>query len=222
MKDPAGTTHQYSYDQHGRLLHDRVTALPSELDGTVRRISRSYDATGRWTRISSWDQDYLTAPAGQPAPVAVNEVKLEINAWGQLIADRQAHSGLVDAASPAVPVGSVLYGYANGADNHLRRTSMIFPSGRQVLTDYNAEVCGTETPMVSEPRWGSGSIRCMTRWIRRRSRTDRARLLSDTAIARPAQTIRQRSRPTLRLTTSQILSMTTIRRHTRMLPAGRK
>lgn len=138
MKDPAGTIHSYSYDQHGRLLHDRVTALPAALDGTVRRISRSYDAAGRWTRISSWDKEYLTAPAGQPAPVAVNEVKLETNAWGQFTADRQAHSGLVDAASPVIPVGSVQYGYANGADNHLRRTSLTMPSGRQVLTEYDA------------------------------------------------------------------------------------
>jgi YD repeat-containing protein len=45
--DQAGTTHAFDYDLLGRLEHDRVTALASGLDGSVRRISRAYEVRGR-------------------------------------------------------------------------------------------------------------------------------------------------------------------------------
>jgi len=140
FKDPAGTVHTYTFDQHGRLLDDAVT-LPegSPLDASVLRISRAYEPDGSFTTITS----YNAAEEGDQ----VNQVKLEFNTWGQLTADRQSHDSTT-ADTGGVP--AVLYAYNNGSVgggqpgplNSLRRTAMTLPDGRVVAYELAA---GTDT-----------------------------------------------------------------------------
>jgi len=52
---PNGTQHDYTRNKLGQLLHDAVTALGSNIDGAVRRISTVYNNRGLQETISSWD-----------------------------------------------------------------------------------------------------------------------------------------------------------------------
>src|SRR5436190_1300143 len=62
----------------------------------------------------------------------VNEVQLGYNAFGQLTADYQAHSGAVNTASTP----KVQYAYAKGSANTIRPTTMTYPNGRVLNYDY--------------------------------------------------------------------------------------
>ena len=42
-------------DKLGRVTHDRVTTLGSGVDGTVRRVSTTYDIRGLREKITSYD-----------------------------------------------------------------------------------------------------------------------------------------------------------------------
>ena len=53
------------------MLHDRVTALGTGLDGAVRRISTTYDALDRPEKVTSYDN--ATVGSGN----VVNEVQYE-------------------------------------------------------------------------------------------------------------------------------------------------
>jgi RHS repeat-associated protein len=125
--DPAGTVHTYRFDQFGRLVDDVVPTLASGVDGTIRRIARTYADDGRAVTISSWN--------GTSGGTILNEVKQEYNAWGQLHLDWQAHGGAVSGGALAVE-----YAYSDGSDNHLRLIQMIYPNGTEVEPRYNAGV----------------------------------------------------------------------------------
>src|SRR5882724_822451 len=56
QKDQNGTEHAYEYDRLGRLVEDRVTALGTGIDGTVRRIAQRYNRVGRLESVSSWSE----------------------------------------------------------------------------------------------------------------------------------------------------------------------
>ena len=55
VTDQGATEHTYAYDALGRVTQDRATALGSGVDGTVRRIGRTYDARGMVESVSSYD-----------------------------------------------------------------------------------------------------------------------------------------------------------------------
>ena len=79
-------------------------------------------------KVSSFDD--ATVGSGN----VVNEIGYEYDDFGQLIKDSQAHSGSVDASTPAVS-----YTYADGSTgNTARRTSVIYPNGRIVEIGYGA------------------------------------------------------------------------------------
>lgn len=61
------------YDKLGRLQHDRVTTLGSGVDGTVRRITRSYEVRGLLQNLTSYDN--ATAGSG----TVVNDVQYAYN-----------------------------------------------------------------------------------------------------------------------------------------------
>ena len=44
LTDQNGTVHVFEYDKLGRVIHDRVTALGTGVDGAVRRLSTTYDS----------------------------------------------------------------------------------------------------------------------------------------------------------------------------------
>ncbi|MCB1236453.1 MAG: hypothetical protein KDM91_15405, partial [Verrucomicrobiae bacterium] len=80
------------------------------------------------TRITSYDN--ATPGAG----VVLNQVAHEHDDFGQLTADRQAHSGAVVGATPAVT-----YTYEDGSlGNTARRTAVVYPDGRKITLGYGA------------------------------------------------------------------------------------
>ncbi|MGL5095872.1 MAG: RHS repeat-associated core domain-containing protein, partial [Planctomycetia bacterium] len=82
--DQRGVVRVFDYDKLGRLIHDRVTTLPSGVDGAVRRISTEYDIRGLTTLLTSYDD----AVVGQGS--IVNQVKSSYNGFGQLLKEEQA------------------------------------------------------------------------------------------------------------------------------------
>jgi YD repeat-containing protein len=110
-----------------------VTALPADgsVDGSVRRIERVYDDQGRLARVTSYD-----SPTGG---TAVNEVRYDYDAWGDLTAIWQAHDGNVTASSPKVG-----YAYETSASgqsmSYVRRAGVTLPSGRSLSYDYTGSV----------------------------------------------------------------------------------
>jgi RHS repeat-associated protein len=122
-----GTIHVYEYDGLGRLVQDRVPTLGYGIAGQVRRIGASFNVRGQVDTVTSYDNP--TVGAGS----TVNEVKFQYNDFGLLAADFQEHAGTVNiSASP-----QVAYAYADGSDNHVRRTSIAYPNGRVLRYEYS-------------------------------------------------------------------------------------
>ena len=88
--DQAGTAHQHEYDKLGRPIHDRVSSLGTNVDGAVRRISKTYEVRGMLEKVTSYD-----ATSGN----VVNEAQFAYNDFGQLVTDYQAHSGAVNTST---------------------------------------------------------------------------------------------------------------------------
>lgn len=123
--DANGNEHAFDFDKLGRLLEDRIVTLGASVDGAVRRISTVYDARGQITSLTSYDDP--TVGSGS----IVNQVSEQYNAYGQLTADIQSHSGAVDDSTPRVS-----YTYADGSANTTRRTSLTYPSGKIINITY--------------------------------------------------------------------------------------
>ena len=77
-KDQNGTVHAFVFDNLGRLLHDRVTTLGTDIDGAVRRTSTTYEVRGMREKVTSYDN--ATVGSGS----VVNEVLYEYNDLGML------------------------------------------------------------------------------------------------------------------------------------------
>jgi RHS repeat-associated protein len=125
FKDADGTTHAYSYDKLGRQTEDRVTDLAAHLNGAVRRIETSYNVRGLLHKVTS----YNAASGG----TVVNQVERLYDAFNNLIEDCQAHDGAVDGSTLKVQ-----YAYSSGTGNQLRRTSLTYPNGRQLDSQYGS------------------------------------------------------------------------------------
>jgi len=50
----AGTVHEFDFDKLGRQTHDRVTTLGSGVDGSVRRISSTYEVRATQESVTSY------------------------------------------------------------------------------------------------------------------------------------------------------------------------
>ncbi|MCI0539757.1 MAG: transglycosylase SLT domain-containing protein [Verrucomicrobiales bacterium] len=120
IKDQLQTVHVLEYDKLSRLIHDRVSSLGSGVDGAVRRISRTYEVRGLLEKVTSHDN--ATVGSG----TVLNEVQFAYDDFSQLIREFQEHSGVVNTANP----GSLrlLYAYASGSANHVRPTSLRYPT----------------------------------------------------------------------------------------------
>jgi YD repeat-containing protein len=114
--------HGLQYDALGRVVVDFVRISdPTGTDDAVERIETAYDGQGNAATITSYDVD-------THAGTVVNQVRREFNGFGQMTKEYQAHDGAVDVnATPFVQ-----FEYADGSGNHLQRTAMMSPSGRQV------------------------------------------------------------------------------------------
>ncbi|MBX9582001.1 MAG: hypothetical protein K2X87_16980 [Gemmataceae bacterium] len=144
--DRNGTVHTLSYDVLGRPTADAVTTLGSGVDGSVRRTETAYDGQGNPYRITA----YNAASAGS----VVNEVKRDYNGLGQLTADWQSHSGAVTGSTPKV---GYAYSEMSGGANHSRPTSVTYPSG-YVLTSNYATGLGDAISRLSSLSDSTGTV----------------------------------------------------------------
>lgn len=140
--DQAGTTHEYRYDQLGRLRHDLVTAFGADIHEGVRRLTTEYEVRGMPSKLSSC----MTAePNGSATGGSVaNQVLLEYNGFGQLTMDYQEHAGNVNTGSSL----KVQYSFADGGTsgsptNQIRATGVIYPDGREVQRNYTTDISDT-------------------------------------------------------------------------------
>jgi YD repeat-containing protein len=124
-KDQNETVRVFDYDLLGRLIHDRATALGTGVDVSVQRISRAYEVHGFLLTVTSYSSP--TVGSGS----VINEVKFEYNDFGQLAKEYQATAGSAYGSTP-----NVQYAYANGSENHIRRTGITYPSGKTIYYSY--------------------------------------------------------------------------------------
>ena len=66
------------------------------------------------------------------ASTSLAKVEAVYNNFSQLVTEYQEHSGAVNTSTSP----KVQYAYANGADNHIRPTSLTYPDGRSIDYDY--------------------------------------------------------------------------------------
>jgi RHS repeat-associated protein len=125
FKDRSNTTHTYTYDVLGRQTSDAVT-LGAGVDGSVQRIETAYDTQGNPYLTTSYD----AAVGGN----VVNQVQQTFNGLGQLTANYQSHSGVVNTGT--TPKVQYAYTEMAGPVNNSRPTSMTYPNGLKVL-NYN-------------------------------------------------------------------------------------
>ena len=124
--DQNGTVHEYDRDKLGRQTHDRVTALGTGVDGAIRRLSTGYEVRGMKSKLTSWNNASVTSGD------VVNESVFVFNSFRQLIADYQSHGGTVNTGTSP----KVQYGFADGSANTIRPTSLTYPNGRVIASDY--------------------------------------------------------------------------------------
>lgn len=129
--DQRGVVHEFTFDSAGRLAADTVTSLGSTglVDGSVRRIGRTYDDLDRVRTITSYSDTSGTT--------AVNEVKYEYNGWGKVAREYQEHDGAVDGSTPFVQ-----YNYEDsatgGAAKYVRLAQVTYAGGRDIHYGYGS------------------------------------------------------------------------------------
>ena len=117
--DPAGKDHRTFFDNLGRLLHDRITTLSSGVDGSVRRISTMYDASGNVKSVTSYDN------AAVGSGNVVNQVLYEYDANGLLVKDFSNPGGTVAIAS--TPYIGYTYDTTKSGDQFTKRLRLSTP-----------------------------------------------------------------------------------------------
>ena len=114
-----GTVHGYDYDVRGRLEHDRVETLAAGVNGSVRRITGTYDALDRLLTVASWSSK--TPNSGS----VVNEVKYTYGEFGVIEKIEQEVDGVVDSNTPVV---DYVWSTPSDGTTGLRRTSVSRPT----------------------------------------------------------------------------------------------
>lgn len=126
MADQNGTVHAYGYDGLGRLIYDQTPVLGPGVDSAVRQMTLRYNVQGYIAAVMQ------SASNTWPYPTLSDEVTFTYNGFGQLVTEQQSHDGpVVNGMTP-----QVTYTYANGSENMIRRTSMIYPNTRVVNLYY--------------------------------------------------------------------------------------
>jgi RHS repeat-associated protein len=143
-KDQSGLVHSFSFDATGRQIADEVTSWGSStVDQTIKRLTKGYDARGLVAAARSFGT----------SATPVNSVTFQHNGWRQLIEETQSHEGGT--------ARTIVYGYATGVANTIRRTSMTYPSGQSSAPVLNYIYNGThanELSRVSAIRDGGTDI----------------------------------------------------------------
>ncbi len=131
-QDQNGTVHAFVYDDLGRVLHDRVTTLGTDIDSAVLRTSTSYEVRGMVASITHYDH----ASVGSGS--VVNEVVYQYHDLGMLEKEYQEHEEAQDANT--LYVQYYFDTSANGGEftKALRPASVRYPNGRLVHFTYGA------------------------------------------------------------------------------------
>jgi len=130
--DQNGTVKEFDFDKLGRPVEDRVTTLGSGVDGSVRRLSATYEVRGMVETLSSHDN--ATVGTGN----VVNQMENVYNDFGQLITQYLEHNGAVNTSTTP----KVQYSYADGSSGYIRVTSLTYPNGREIGYDYSGTTNG--------------------------------------------------------------------------------
>lgn len=94
--------------------------------GAVLRLSTTYEIRGGVASQSSYDS--ATVGSGS----IVNQVAFRYNDFVQRYESWQSHSGAVNFTSTP----KVVSAYADGSSNTIRPTSLTYPNGREIASDY--------------------------------------------------------------------------------------
>lgn len=122
ISDQNGTLRTFSYDHQRRLAADTVTTLGTGVDGTVRKITRTYNSIGLLERLSSRDN----------SDNVLNEVMYTYNANQDLHRIYQSHSGAVNTNTTPY----IEYGYSPLVRGRL--ATVTYPSGKILTYNYDA------------------------------------------------------------------------------------
>ena len=131
MKDQAGTTHTYVYDNSGRLLHDRVTAYGSGIDQTVERITTAYDNLGRVSSVSSYDNPAVGSGA------VLNQATTSYDGWGNVDVYTLDPDSAVGAANRAAFAVDYVYFKSTTGVSTVRRAGAAY-AGMTKIFDYSS------------------------------------------------------------------------------------
>jgi RHS repeat-associated protein len=150
-RDQNLTEHAFDYDARARLLHDRVTvcnpvANPN-LDCTVRRLSRSYDALDRLVSATSHDD------AAVGTGTVLNEVRLSYGRYSVVTSVQEAWAGAV-GLSLTRTVGYA-WSYPTDGTTALRRDSTTYPSLKVIADVYSAGTDDTISRLTGRMYLGS-------------------------------------------------------------------
>jgi RHS repeat-associated protein len=135
--DRNGTVHTLSYDVLGRVVSD-AAAPGANVDGAVKRVETAYDGQGNPFQVTTY-----TATSGGSV---VTQVRRDYNGLGQLTADWQSHSGAVTGSTPKV---TYAYSEMSGGVNYSRLTSVTYPSGYALTSNYASGLASTISRLSS-------------------------------------------------------------------------
>jgi RHS repeat-associated protein len=130
-KDQAGNIIETTFDTGGRETHKRVTTLDSDIDGGVRRISRTYNSRNLPELVTQYDNANIGSGS------VVDEIKHSYESWGLLSTFEQDRNSAVGVGG-SVDDYEVSYTYAKATSgrNTIRRTFQTLPSGNALEFQY--------------------------------------------------------------------------------------
>ncbi len=162
LKDQNGTVRQFTFDNLGRPTEDKVGTPGTGVDGSVRRINRSYEVRGMLQQVTSYD----AATGGS----AVNDLTREYNDLEMLTKEYQEHEGAKGANTLYAE-----YNYdqtAGGGEftKGLRRTSVRYPNNRLVHLTYGSAGSAADNlnrlDAIKDDSGGSpGSVLAQYTWL---------------------------------------------------------
>jgi YD repeat-containing protein len=120
-KDQQSSQHTIDYDARGRRIHDRVNVLGTGIEGSIRRVSTTYDALDRPVKVSSFNDPTVGFGTVQ------NEVQYEYSRYNTISKLYQEWAGAVNTGTSR----KVQYAYAFPTDGTtaVRRTSTTYTDG---------------------------------------------------------------------------------------------
>jgi len=131
--DAAGTEHQMIFSDGGRLFEDRVVAVGSAVDGTVRLRRYLYNTKGRLESVTQWDN---ATPGGGATPL--DEAAFYFDDWGKLaVAQTDVDSGVGGAGEPTYEIDYEWHKAGPAGRRVVRPDSAEYPSGDRLEYRYN-------------------------------------------------------------------------------------